>query len=446
MMLPEPYRIRSVERVRLPTRDERKAALQKAGYNLFRLRARDVFIDLLTDSGTGAMSDHQWAALHEADESYAGSESWERFRDAVQKVTGFPEIIPAHQGRAAERILLETILRPGDAAVSNALFDTTRANVERMGARGIDLPTAQGMDPADPNPLKGAIDLQRLAEALEQEPVRCVILTCTANGTGGHPVPLANVREASDLCRARGVPLFIDAARFAENAALLSRRDPECRGRPAAEIARAIFDLADGCLMSAKKNGLAHIGGFLALRDPKLAERLRQNLIVTEGFETYGGLAGRDLDAIAIGLEEALDEELLAHRLDQAEGLHRMLEERGVPVAQPPGGHAVYVDAAALLPHLRAEDLPGQAVALALYVEGAVRACEVGTLMFPGRPAGAPELVRLAIPWRTYTQSHLQYVADSLGRIVAQRRSLGAVRIVEAPEVLRHFRAVMVPA
>ncbi len=447
MNLPEPFRIRSVERVRIPSKEERKSALHRAGYNLFRLDAREVFIDLLTDSGTGAMSDRQWASLHCADESYAGSQSWLRFRDAVVGVTGYPEVIPAHQGRAAERILLETLLGEGDVVLSNALFDTTRANVERRGAIGLDLPSVEAMDPANPALMKGHIDLPKMASALEREGerVKLVILTATSNSTGGHPIPLANVRAASELCRARGVPLFIDAARFAENAALLARRDPACMGRSARDLSKELFALADGCLMSAKKNGLAHIGGFIALRDGALAERLRQNLIVTEGFETYGGLAGRDLDAIALGLEEALDEELLAWRLDQVEELHRALTAQGVPVARPAGGHAVYVDAAAMLPHLRAEQLPGQAVACALYLEAAVRSCEIGTLMFPGRPAGAPELVRLAIPWRTYTQSHMQYVAESLGRIASKGKDLCGMKIVQAPAVLRHFRAVLAP-
>lgn len=443
---PEPYRIRSVEPIRLISSAARAAALERAGYNLFRLAARDVFIDLLTDSGTGAMSAAQWAALHSADESYAGSASYERFVDAVRDVTGFPEVIPAHQGRAAERILFETLLRPGDAVVSNGFFDTTRANVERVAGRAFDFPDRAALSPEDASPLKGGIDLERLRAMVDREPVRAAVLTCTSNLLGGHPVPLANVAAASKLCHERGVPLFLDAARYAENAGMLVRRERACRGRTARSVAAEIFALADGCMMSAKKNGLAHIGGFLAVRDSALADRLRQNLVVTEGFETYGGLAGRDLDAIAVGLEEALDEELLAHRLDQVEWLHGALTARGVPVLSPPGGHAVYVNAGAMLPHIPREQLPGHALACALYLEGGVRACEIGTLMFPGKRSDAPELTRLAVPWRTYTQTHLEHVAEALGAIVARARSVVGLRIVSAPPVLRHFRAVMTPA
>lgn len=447
---PEPYRIRSVERIGLLPREARTVALQRAGFNLFRVAARDVFVDLLTDSGTGAMSDRQWAALMCADESYAGGESYERFRTAVQEVTGFQEVIPTHQGRAAERVLFETLLAPGDVVLSNALFDTTRANIERVRAQGVDLPEPSALDPSDRSPLKGGIELGALERALGggregRSRIRAVLLTCTANSLGGHPVPLANVQSTAELCRSHGVPLFIDAARFAENAGLLALRDPSCRGLSAAEISRRIFDLSDGCLMSAKKNGLAHIGGFLALRDPVLAEKLRENLIVTEGFETYGGLAGRDLDAIALGLHEALDEELLRFRLAQVEELHQALLSNGVPVLSPAGGHAVFVDAAALLPQVPPALFPGQSVACALYLEGGIRSCEIGSLMFPGRPSGSPELTRLALPWRTYTASHLDHVARVLIAIAREPERLGGFRIASAPAALRHFRAVLSP-
>jgi tryptophanase len=447
MSHPEPFRIRSVEAIHLIAADRRRAALEKAGYNLFRLPAREVFIDLLTDSGTGCMSDVQWASLQCADESYAGSVSFERFQAAVREVTGFSEVIPTHQGRAAERIVCETLLAPGDVVVSNGLFDTTHANVDRVKARGLDLPDPAALRNSDPSPLKGAIDLKGLAHALETERVKMAVLTCTSNSFGGHPVPLANVREASRLCKARGVPLFIDAARFSENAGMLMHRDPDCRGRAPREIAREIFSLADGCMMSAKKNGLAHIGGFIALRDKAVADRLRENLIVTEGFETYGGLAGRDLDAIAIGLKESLDEEMLGQRLGQVERFHAALQAVGIPVVMPAGGHAVYIDAAALFPHLPAEQFPGHVLACALYLEGGVRSCEIGSLMFPpgARPKGSPELTRLAIPWRTYTDSHLEHVAETLGKIFAKRPTLRGMKILSAPAALRHFRAVLAP-
>ena len=448
MSFPEPYRIRSVEPIHLVAAERRQAALEQAGYNPFRLSARDVFIDLLTDSGTGSMSGSQWASLHCADESYAGSLSFERFQASVREVTGLPEVIPTHQGRAAERIVCETMLGPGDVVVSNGLFDTTRANVQRVKARGIDLPCAAALTSDDPSLLKGAIDLQGLEQVLDQEKVKLVVLTCTNNSFGGHPVPLANVREASRMCRARGVMLFIDAARFAENAGMLMRRDPDCRGRAPREIAREIFSLADGCMMSAKKDGLAHIGGFIALREQALADRLRENLITTEGFDTYGGLAGRDLDAIAIGLREALDEDMLGQRLGQVERFHAALVRNGIPVVVPAAAHAVYLDAAALLPHIPAEQFPGHVLVCALFTEGGVRACEIGSLMFPpgARPKGSPELTRLAIPWRTYTDAHLEHVTETLVKIAARRATLRGMRIVSAPAALRHFRAVMAPA
>lgn len=368
-----------------------------------------------------------------------------RFREAVREVTGFPEVVPAHQGRAAERVLFETLLRSGDVVASNALFDTTRANVERLGARGLDLSDPAALVPGDDSPLKGGIDLAALGRALESGPIRAVVLTCTANSLGGHPVPLANVEATARLCRAKNVPLFIDAARFAENAGLLARREEGLREAPPSVIARRIFDLADGCLMSAKKDGLAHIGGFLALRDASLADRVRENLIVTEGFETYGGLAGRDLDAIALGLREALEPDLLAFRLGQVERFHARLSAAGVPLVSPAGGHAVYVDAGRLLPHVPPERFPGQAVACALYARAGVRSCEIGSLMFPGRAAGAPELTRLAVPWRTYTDSQLDWVAEAAAQLAERRRELTGFRLVSAPPALRHFRAQLAP-
>jgi len=441
---PEPFKIRSVEPIALRPAAERRRLLAAAGYNLFRVHAADVFIDLLTDSGTGAMSNRQWASLHEADEAYAGSQSYARFEAAVRRVTGFSQVIPTHQGRAAERILFETILRPGDCVASNGLFDTTRANVERMGARGIDLPEPAALDPADGAPLKGGMNIPAFRALLAHERVKAVVLTCTSNAYGGHPVPLGNVHEVSALCRAHGVPLFIDAARFAENAGLLLLRDPTVRGRTLRDVALEIFAAADGCLMSAKKNGLAHMGGFLALRDPALAEALRNNLVVTEGFESYGGLAGRDLDAIAIGLEEVLDENLLMWRLAQVDRFAQALRSHSVPLLWPAAGHAVYIDAGALFPHLPAGAFPGHALACALYLEGGIRACEIGSLMFPGNDT-RPQLTRLAVPWRTYTDAHLAYVAQTAATIAARQSEVKGYRIVSAPTALRHFRAVLEP-
>ncbi len=443
----EPFRIRSVETIRLISAAERKASLERAGYNPFKLPAKDVFIDLLTDSGTGSMSDNQWAAMHCADESYAGSASFFRLRDTIREITGFEELIPTHQGRAAERVFCDVMLQKGDVVVSNGLFDTTRANVERVGAIGIDIPTPTALDPGHPDLLKGAIDLKALDGVLAKGGVKLCILTITNNTFGGHPMPLENFQEAVKRCRAKKVPVFIDGARYAENAGMLIRRDPSCKGRTPRDLCAEFFKLADGMMMSAKKNAIVHIGGFIALHDAVLASKLRENLIVTEGFETYGGLAGRDLDAMAIGLKEALDPAALDQRLGQVERFHKKLVDAGVPVMLPAGGHGVYIDAAKLLPHLPAEQLPGHAVAVELYLEGGIRTCEIGTLMFPpgSRPEGSPELTRLAIPWRTYTDNHFDHIVETFQKILARREKVRGYRIVEAPAALRHFRAVLAP-
>jgi tryptophanase len=447
----EPYRIKAVEPLPLTTRPERERALEAAGFNLFRLPARLVTIDLLTDSGVVAMSARQWAALLQGDESYAGAESFFRLQSAVREVTGFDEVIPAHQGRAAERLLFEAMVRPGDVVPGNTHFDTTSANLERLGARPLDLPVPAALDPAREDPFKGDLHLEDLEDLLSVRRPPLVVMTLTSNSTGGQPASLENVRGVQRLCAAHGVPLFIDAARFAENAWLARERDPRLRSWTPAAVARAFFDLADGCVMSAKKDGLVNMGGFIALRDRKLADRIRRSMVVTEGFPTYGGLAGRDLDAIAIGLTEVLDPAYLADRIASVRSLADRLDEGGVPMMRPAGGHAVYLDSRAFAPHLDPLDLPGQAVACELYLHAGVRTTEVGQLM-RGRPhGGGPErpvpldLVRLAIPRRVYTCCHLDYVAEAVRDVFAAPHALHPLEIVEQPEALRHFGARMRP-
>jgi len=447
----EPYRIKAVEPLPLTTRAERERALDAAGWNLFRLPARLVTIDLLTDSGMVAMSARQWGAMLEADESYAGSESFSRFEAAVREVTGFPEVIPAHQGRAAERLLFEALVRAGDAVPGNTHFDTTRANIERFGAQPVDLPVPTALDPASDAPFKGDVDLEALEDFLEARRPPLLLMTVTSNSTGGQPVSLENMKAARRLCSAHGVPLFLDAARFAENAWLARERDPGLASLSPAAVARAFFDLADGCVMSAKKDGLVHIGGFIALRDRAVADRIRRSMVVTEGFQTYGGLAGRDLDAIAIGLKEVLEPAYLADRIAQVRSLAAHLDDADVPMMRPAGGHAVYLDSRAFAPHLDPLDLPGQAIACELYLHAGVRTTEVGQLM-RGRPrAGGPErpvaldLVRLAIPRRVYTCCHLDYVAEAVLEVFAAPGRLQPLEIVEQPETLRHFGARLRP-
>jgi tyrosine phenol-lyase len=450
----EPYRIKAVEPIPLTTREEREQALAAAEWNLFRLPARLVTIDLLTDSGVAAMSARQWGALLQGDESYAGAESFERFRDAVRRVTGLPQVIPTHQGRAAERLLFEAFLDPGDVVAGNTHFDTTRANIERRGAQALDLPVHAALVPESEMPFKGNLDLaaltRRFGSRAEVRP-RLVIVTVTSNSAGGQPVSMQNLRAVRALCDEAGVPLFLDAARFAENAWLMREREPECGGLAPARIARMMFALADGCLMSAKKDALAHIGGFLALRDEALAEKVRRAMVVTEGFPTYGGLAGRDLDAIAIGLEDVLEPSYLADRIAQVAALGDALHAAGVPTVRPPGGHAVYVDGRAFAPHLRPLDLPGQALACALYLHAGVRTAEVGQLM-RGRPgpdgheaAVDLDLVRLAIPRRVYTSRQLEYVAEAVIEVHRHRDRLRPLEIVDQPEALRHFGARLRP-
>ena len=448
----EPFRIKSVESIKATTRDERVAALEAAGYNVFLLHGDDVLIDLLTDSGTGAMSAAQWGALMQGDESYAGSRSFYRFRDVVQDLTGFRHIIPTHQGRAAERILFHTVLKPGMVVPNNNHFDTTRANIEVERAEARDLVIAEGRVPALIHPFKGNIDLAALERLLEAEGDRVplVMVTVTNNSGGGQPVSLENLRGVRALCDRYRKPFFLDACRFAENAYFIKTREAGYADSAPKAIAQEMFALADGCTMSAKKDGLANIGGFLALNDDSLAEQCRNLLILTEGFPTYGGLAGYDLEAIARGLEEVVDESYLRYRLRSTEYLGDKLTAGGVPIIRPAGGHAIYIDARALLPHIAPLQYPGIALANALYVEAGVRGVEIGTVMFGQHPDGtehaaAMDLVRLAIPRRVYTQSPIDYVAEKVLAVAADRDRLRGYRITKSPQVLRHFTAQFAP-
>ena len=449
----EPFRIHSVERFRSTTREERSARLEEAHHNLFLLRATDVTFDLLTDSGTGAMSSEQWAALQRGDESYAGSPSFERFRDAVQDLFPFRHVIPTHQGRAAEHILFGVLGGPGRAVPNNTHFDTTRANVEDSGAEAVDLVVAEGRVPASEHPFKGNMDVAALeAFIAERSPaaVPCVMVTLTNNSGGGQPVSLENLRAVRSVCDRHGIPLFLDAARFAENAWFVKQREPGQAERSIRDIVRETAAQADGMTMSAKKDGLANIGGWLALNDDGLAERCRARLILTEGFPTYGGLAGRDLEAIAQGLHEVVDEDYLRYRIRSTAYLGEALHAAGVPIVRPVGGHAVFIDARALLPHVPPLEYPGQALAVALYREGAIRSCEIGTVMFGRRADGSEQpapmdLVRLAIPRRTYTQSHIDYVIEAVVWVARRAADLRGLRIVQEPSMLRHFTSRFAP-
>ncbi len=449
----EPFRIHSVEPIRITTREERSLAIEEAGYNLFNLHADEVLVDLLTDSGTGAMSRDQWAAIQHGDESYAGSPSWYTFLDAVHELFPFRHVIPTHQGRAAERILFSVIGGPGKTIPNNTHFDTTRANVEYTGAAAVDLVIEEGRRPEVEHPFKGNMDLARLDALLAElgpAKVPAVIVTITNNSGGGQPVSLENLRGVRAICDRHGVPLFLDACRFAENAWFIKTREAGQADRTVVEIVREIASLADGMTMSAKKDGLVNIGGWLALNDDGVAEQCRNLLILTEGFPTYGGLAGRDLEAIAQGLREVVQDDYLRYRITSTAYLGEAVAKAGVPVVRPIGGHAVYLDARALLPHVPPLQYPGQALAVALYLEGGIRGCEIGTVMFGRHPDGtetpaAMDLVRLAIPRRTYTQSHVDYVIEVV-RWVAQRAGdLRGYRIVDEPPALRHFTARFEP-
>lgn len=448
----EPFRIKTVEPIRHTTRAEREQALVAAGYNLFLLKAEDVLIDLLTDSGTGAMSSNQWAGMMRGDESYAGARSFYRFETAVGEITHLRHIIPTHQGRAAERILFGSTLNPGDIVPNNTHFDTTRANVEYRGATALDMPISEGRQPQLYHPFKGNIDLAALERLLAEQAGRVplVMLTVTNNSGGGQPVSMANIRAASEICHRHQVPLFLDACRFAENAWFIKTREEGYADKTPLAIAQEMFSYVDGCTMSAKKDGMANIGGFLALNDENLARRCKDLLILTEGFPTYGGLAGYDLEAIAVGLHEVLDEDYLRYRIRSVEYLGEILTGANVPIVQPPGGHAVYLDARAMLPHIPQSEYPAWALSLVLYLEGGIRSVEIGSLMFGQQPDGSEkpadmELVRLAFPRRVYTQSHVDYLAEVLLHVSAMRDRIRGVRLVESPPVLRHFSARLAP-
>ncbi len=448
----EPFRIHAVEPIRLTTEAERERALEDAGWNLFNLHADDVLIDFLTDSGTGAMSRDQWAAVQHGDESYAGSPSWFAFLESVQALFPFRHVIPTHQGRAAEKILFSAIGGPGKVIPNNTHFDTTRANVEFTGAEALDLVIPEGRQPATIHPFKGNMDIEALERILETrgDDVPVVFVTITNNSGGGQPVSLANLRAIRGVCDRFGKPLFLDGCRFAENAWFIKTREPGQEHRPVVDIIREIGSLADGMTMSAKKDGMANIGGWLALNDDALAEQCRNLLILTEGFPTYGGLAGRDLEAIAQGLREVVSEDYLRYRIRSTAYLGDALVAAGIPCVQPFGGHAVYLDARALLPHIPPLEYPGQSLAVELYRAGGIRGCEIGTVMFGLHPDGtetpaAMDLVRLAIPRRTYTQSHVDFVIEVARDVAARASTLHGYRIVRQPAQLRHFTAVFAP-
>jgi tryptophanase len=446
----EPFRIKSVEPIRFTTPEEREGALREAGYNLFGLKAEDVLIDLLTDSGTGAMSAAQWSGMMRGDESYAGSRSFFRFEEAVRELTGFRHIIPTHQGRAAERILFAETVKPGYVVPNNTHFDTTRANVEHDGGIARDLVIPEGTQPKTVHPFKGNMDVERLDRTIAEtgrEGVPLVLVTVTNNSGGGQPVSLENLRAVREVCDRHGVPFFLDACRFAENAWFIKQREAGQAGRTPFEIAREMFSLADGATFSAKKDGLANIGGFLAMNDDDLALRCRANLILTEGFPSYGGLAGYDLEAIAVGIREVLDEDYLRYRVRSVEYLWEKINAAGIPTINPPGGHAVYVDAKSFLSHIPPSQYPAQALAVELYRAGGIRTVEIGSVMFgrvqpDGSEEAAPmELVRLAIPRRVYTQSHIDYVAEVVGSVVPGSKDLRGYRITHQTPFLRHFTA-----
>ncbi len=448
----EPFRIKAVEPIRFTTRAEREAALQAAHHNLFQLKAEDVIIDLLTDSGTGAMSAAQWGGMMQGDESYAGARSFFRFEAAVRDVTGYRHIIPTHQGRAAERILFSSACVKGQIVPNNTHFDTTRANLEAVGVTAVDLRCAEATQPSLVAPFKGNIDPAALDRCLTEHKGRVpfAMITVTNNSGGGQPVSLANLRAASAICKKHGVPLILDCCRFAENAWFIKQREPGQAHCTPLEIARDMFARADGCTMSAKKDGLVNIGGFLALNDDELDAKCRNNLVLTEGFPTYGGLAGYDLEALAIGIKEVLDEDYLRYRIRSVEYLGEKLTAAGVPIVQPPGGHAIYIDAQAMLPHVPQDQYPAWALSLVLYLEGGVRSVEIGSVMFGRQPDGsekpAPmELVRLAFPRRVYTQSHVDYLAEVLLHMNSLKSRIRGVRITQAPEMLRHFTARLEP-
>jgi len=442
----EPFRIKSIEPIRWTTRPQREQLLRAAFYNLFFLPADDVLIDLLSDSGTGAMSTHQWAAMMEGDESYAGSRSFDQFRGSVQDIFGYKHVIPTHQGRAAERILFSVMCKKGDVVPNNTHFDTTRANVEFVGAEARDLVIPEGRQPSLKHPFKGNMDieaLETLIQSVGRERVPLVMLTVTNNSSGGQPVSMENVKAVSAVCRRHGIPLYFDACRFAENSYFIKTRERGYESKTPKEIAQEMFRYGDGCTMSAKKDGMANIGGFLCTNDDVLAQQEKNLLILTEGYPTYGGLAGRDLGAIAVGLQEALHEDYLEYRIASTAYLGNHIAGHGVPIVQPPGGHAIYIDARTFLPHVPPDRFPGVALANELYLEGGIRSVEIGTLMFGA--AAKMDLVRLAIPRRVYTQSHIDYVVEVILDVWEKRKQVQGFKLSYEAPFLRHFTARLEP-
>jgi tryptophanase len=443
----EPFRIKSVEPIRMTTRDEREKCIKTACYNLFTLHSDDVLIDLLTDSGTSSMSARQWGAIMEGDESYAGSPSFYRFKAAVDNLMPFKYLIPTHQGRAAESILFTVVANGSHAIPNNTHFDTTRANIEAQGCQAVDLVIEEGRHPESEHPFKGNMDIQKLDAFIRDRGVDKIplcMLTITNNSGGGQPVSMENIRQTREVCDRYGIPLFIDACRFAENAWFIKMREPGYEDTPVVEIVREMFSHADGCTMSAKKDGLANIGGWLAMNDENLAVECRNRLILTEGFSTYGGLSGRDLEAIAVGLEEVVQDDYLRYRIASTQYVARHFDEAGVPIMKPAGGHAVYIDARRFLPHIPPLQYPGQSLAVELYKEGGIRGCEIGTAMFGLQPDGSEkpanmDLVRLAIPRRMYTQAHMDYVIEVVTEVYRNRQNLAGMKFTRQPRVLRHF-------
>jgi tryptophanase len=452
---PEPFRIKSVESIRLIDRPARQEALERSHYNVFGLRSSDVYIDLLTDSGTGAMSDRQWSALMEADESYAGARSFERLRDAFDEIFGFRHLIPTHQGRAAENILASLLVREGDYIPSNTHFDTTQANILARGGRPTNLAIEAASKPKEQHPFKGNMDLEKLAAFIDRvgaEHIPFGMSTITNNAAGGQPVSLENLRGTAEIYHAHDIPFFIDACRHAENAYFIQQREPGYLDHPVKEIAAEVFALADGVTMSGKKDGLANIGGFLGLNDDELYQRAAAELVLREGFLTYGGMSGRAMEALATGLFEALDASYLSYRIGQTTYLGERLAESGIPIIEPPGGHAIYIDAGGFLPHIPPAAFPGQSLAIALYLEGGIRGVELGSVAFAHKDPESGEiqrppleLVRLAIPRRMYTRSHMDYVVEVLDRLREIKGELPGYRITEAPKLLRHFLAKFEP-
>ncbi len=442
----EPFRIKSVEPLRHTTAEEREGYLREAGFNLFGIAARNILIDLLTDSGTSAMSTEQWAAVMRGDESYAGSESFFRLKRIADELTGFRHMLPTHQGRAAERILFTVLCKPGHVVPSNTHFDTTRANIEFTGARAVDLPLPEAADTQLHMDFKGNMDVAALESLIANEGadrIPLVMLTVTNNSGGGQPVSMSNIAAVKKVCTRHGIPLYLDACRFAENAWFIREREPGFADWTPKQIAQKMFSYADGCTFSAKKDAFANIGGFLCSNDDRVAQLESNLLILTEGFPTYGGLAGRDLDAIAVGLDEVLDIDYLRYRIASTGYFGRHIADHGVPIVEPPGGHAVYIDAARMLPHIPRHQFPGQALAVELYRHAGIRSVEIGSFMFGA--AARHELLRLAIPRRVYTQSHIDYVIEAILEVNARRDSIKGLEIVEEPPFLRHFSARLCP-